>query len=385
MHTTLPLTENNISCHSATAGRSVNANAKDGYDKPHKKIIIPNVLARWPWPRRLSPFYPEVSAASTAWIAGLKAFSPKAQEAFERGDFGLCACLAYPTARKEHVRAGCDYINAVFVIDEYSDVSGEHEVRKQKDIVMDALRNPHKPRPDGEWIGGEVHRQWVFCYLIFNIKTYTTDRFWERSIPHATAQGQKRFIMAYDEYLEGVVQEAIDRDQHLVRDIQSYTEVRRRTIGVGQIFALLELGLDIPDEVWLHPAIIDMVTAAYDMSFLTNDYVSYNLEQARGDAIHNIVTIVMHEFDTDINGAMEKFLRAKADVPKWGETIDSQVMEYCEGVGNWVRGHDDWGFESGRYLGSKGLEIKRKGWMSLLPKEGPRESAVGPVLVGSLL
>lgn len=50
-------------------------------------------------------------------------------------------------------------MNLFFVIDEYSDVAGVDEVQNQADIVMDALRNPHKPRPKGEWIGGEVTRQ----------------------------------------------------------------------------------------------------------------------------------------------------------------------------------------------------------------------------------
>ena len=59
----------------------------------------------------------------------------------------------------EHARAGCDYVHLGFLIDEYSDRSTPSEVRKQKDVVMDALRNPHKPRPKGEWIGGEVARQ----------------------------------------------------------------------------------------------------------------------------------------------------------------------------------------------------------------------------------
>jgi hypothetical protein len=62
-------------------------------------------------------------------------------------------------------------MSLVFVIDEYSDVSEEGEVRQQKDVVMDALRHPYKPRPKGEWIGGEVTRQWVICYLTFNIRT----------------------------------------------------------------------------------------------------------------------------------------------------------------------------------------------------------------------
>lgn len=52
-------------------------------------------------------------------------------------------------------------MNLFFVIDEYSDIAPVEEVRQQKDIVMDALRNPHKPRPEGEWVGGEVARQYV--------------------------------------------------------------------------------------------------------------------------------------------------------------------------------------------------------------------------------
>jgi hypothetical protein len=59
----------------------------------------------------------------------------------------------------EHARAGCDLMHFVFVFDEYSDKSAPSEVRKQKDAVMDAFRNPHTPRPKGEWIGGEVARQ----------------------------------------------------------------------------------------------------------------------------------------------------------------------------------------------------------------------------------
>lgn len=50
-------------------------------------------------------------------------------------------------------------MNLIFVFDEYSDISCEEEVCQQAGIIMDALRNPHKPRPKGEWVGGEVARQ----------------------------------------------------------------------------------------------------------------------------------------------------------------------------------------------------------------------------------
>jgi Delta6-protoilludene synthase len=50
-------------------------------------------------------------------------------------------------------------MNLFFVIDEYSDVADGNGARVYADIVMDAIRNPHKPRPAGEWVGGEVARQ----------------------------------------------------------------------------------------------------------------------------------------------------------------------------------------------------------------------------------
>lgn len=50
-------------------------------------------------------------------------------------------------------------MNLFFVIDEHTDVAETDVAREQARVVMDALRNPHIPRPEGEWIGGEVSRQ----------------------------------------------------------------------------------------------------------------------------------------------------------------------------------------------------------------------------------
>ena len=93
----------------------------------------------------------------------------------------LLASLAYPSAtkgivilrsvaRRSHIdavtvdqlRAGCDLMNLFFVFDEYSDVEDEHTVQTFADVIMDALRNPHKARPAGEPVLGEIARQCVF-------------------------------------------------------------------------------------------------------------------------------------------------------------------------------------------------------------------------------
>lgn len=124
------------------------------------------------------------------------------------------------------------------------------------------------------------------------------------------------------------------------------------------------------------------------------DIYSYNLEQQRGDDFHNIITCIMNEHRTDVNGAIlwvqdylvgtaDRFHAAMAALPQWEEPLNTQVKVYCDGLGQLVRGLDEWSFESERYFGNKGLEIKEKKWMVLLPKKGATE--IGPVHVDSSL
>ena len=50
-------------------------------------------------------------------------------------------------------------MNVVFVVDEYTDVQPADVVREMVEIMVDALRNPYKSRPEGEIVLGEVIRQ----------------------------------------------------------------------------------------------------------------------------------------------------------------------------------------------------------------------------------
>ena len=124
------------------------------------------------------------------------------------------------------------------------------------------------------------------------------------------------------------------------------------------------------------------------------DILSYNLEQMRGDDHHNLLTCVMNEHRTDVNGAIlwvedfilgaaERFHAALAALPEWEEPLNSQVKEYCDCLGQWVRGFDNWSFESERYFGNKGPEIKKNRWMFLMPKK--IATKIGPVHVDSSL
>jgi hypothetical protein len=56
-------------------------------------------------------------------------------------------------------------MNLFFVIDEYTDVESVEVVREMVDVVIDALNHPHKARPRGEILLGEIARQYVLTPL----------------------------------------------------------------------------------------------------------------------------------------------------------------------------------------------------------------------------
>ena len=226
------------------------------------------------------------------------------------------------------------------------------------------------------------------------------DRFWERGVKTATPSSQRHFVEAFTDYLNSVVEQAKDRDDDYYRTIDEYLKNRRENIGARPSYVPAELGLDLPDEAFYHPVIQELSYHIADLIILGNvrtlefrirassgpdlrlflqDIASYNKEQANGDDRHNIITIAMHQFNTDFEGAMDwvlqyheevetKFLDGLKRVPSFGPKVDEQIQEYITALAIWPRCNDCWNFESGRYFGDKGLEIQNTRYVQLLPK-----------------
>lgn len=50
-------------------------------------------------------------------------------------------------------------MNLFYVYDEYTDVADANGADTIRNIIMDALRDPQKPRPEGELLIGEMTRK----------------------------------------------------------------------------------------------------------------------------------------------------------------------------------------------------------------------------------
>ncbi|KAF8968469.1 terpenoid synthase [Flammula alnicola] len=328
---------------------------------PTLQFTLPDLLAKFPWPRNLSEHYREAKAESSAWT---ESYHP-----FDEED--LLASLAYSPREKELIRLGCDLMNLFYVYDEYTDIADGEGAGKIRDIVMDAMRNPHKPRPEGELLVGEMAREFVP-----SIPSSSPDfdpqisSFWIRASNFVSPDAHclPHFIRDFDTYTDAVAREADDRAKRRYRGFQDYLSIRRDSSGCLPSFALCEFGLDLPEEAFHHPRMAALREQGTDLIAIGNDIDSYAMEKAR----------VMVEHDLDVQSAIDwleryaagvhaGFLDNVANMPSWGEAVDRRVKMYIDGIAQWVRGNDDWTFESGRYFGTKGLEVQKTRVMTLLP------------------
>ncbi|KAH9970573.1 terpenoid synthase [Lactifluus volemus] len=339
------------------------------------QFSLPDPVALWPWPRKLNRHYQQVKPESDSWIRGFEALDAKSQRSFDLCNFPLLSSLGYPLLNKDCLRVSCDLMVLFFIYDEFTDKTSANGARDCADLVMDVLRNPHVERPSGESKLGNITRQ-----------------FWLRAISVASLPAQRRFIRSFSEYVYAVIDEASDREYGHIRGIADYLKVRRLTAGADASFFSVELGLDIPDEVMTHPAIQSLVNLAAESTVLTNDTYSYNNEQASGHGGHNIITAVMNDKGLDLDGALNwvgeyhgnilsNFQTQHRLLPSWGPDMDPVVDVFVEGLAYWIRGHDCWSFETERYFGTKGLEIKKTRLATKLPRV--KNPSVTPMMARS--
>ncbi|KAH9934236.1 terpenoid synthase [Fomitopsis serialis] len=298
------------------------------------------------------PSLAPASAASSAWIHSHRLFSDRKRAAFVQGCYELLASYTYPYAGPEQLRTCCDFVNLLFVLDDISDEEDGAGARRIGDTFLSALRYP-------AWDDGSALAK-------------MTREFRSRLLHSAGPGCVRRFLRDCEGYIDAVAQEAGYRERGVVLDAASYQALRRENSAVRPCFALIEycLGVDLPDEVFDDPAFMVLYWATADMVNWSNDIYSYSVEQAQGIGGNNIVTVLMHEQDADVQASvnlagdlfdalMDRFLEARDQLPSWGSDVDEAVRMYVKGLEHWTIGNLEWSFDTQRYFGPLHAEIQR--------------------------
>ncbi|KAG2073063.1 terpene synthase, partial [Suillus decipiens] len=326
------------------------------------QFILPDLINDCHYPLRKSTHHHEVSRASDQWLTNIAQLVEPEIRGYIDMDAGAFAAVCYPDADAFHLRVCSDFLNWLFIIDDWMEYD-VLDVQRARESCISAFRDPINF--DTEQLGAKM------CKSFFN-------RFRETAGPGCT----ERFIHGSELFFTAVAKQVDDRAKGNVYNLESYITLRRNISGLKICFPLIEFvaRIDLPNEVMSHPVVMALEVAANDHVAWSNDILSYKKEESRGDAHwHNIVAVLMHDRGLDLQSAIDyagqmckdaiqRFDSNRDILPSWGEEVDRQVVIYIEGLQNWMVGSLHWHFDSPRYFGKDRHAVKRDRVVKLLPK-----------------
>ncbi|GBE86093.1 terpenoid synthase [Sparassis crispa] len=189
-----------------------------------------------------------------------------------------------------------------------------------------------------------------------------------------------RHLSAFHSSLERV---ATDNADGVVPDFESYVTLRRDSCGIKMMFDLIEYaeGLVVPEDVYALPAMQQLRQNAVDIVAWSIDIASYARKQARDDK-HNLVAVLMPQKGLAAQGAVNaaaqlvkataaSFLANERTVLRSSSSgaTDADIRRFMLGLRDCVAGAVHWLYETERFFGESGEDVRTFGWVFLPPKE----------------
>lgn len=92
-----------------------------------------------------------------------------------------------------------------------------------------------------------------------------------------------------------------------------------------------------------------------------------------------MIVVVMNERNMDLQSAVDfvgqmckksidRFIETRKQVPSWDPDTDRQVQIYISGLADWIVASLHWSFDSERYFGKGGKEVKNTRVVHLSPR-----------------
>ncbi|KAI0053966.1 terpenoid synthase [Auriscalpium vulgare] len=335
-------------------------------------FLLPDLVSHCSFPLIYHPNGDAVANCSLDWMLSFVAhFTPRKMAASRGLLAGELTAFCYNNCSSERLRVVSDFMNFLFHLDNISDGMMARDAKGLSDWVMNAFEWPEGFRPlPGQ--KGDIEE--------ISAAKLARD-FWSRCIVDCPPAVQQRFKSSMNMFFQSVHQQASDRARGIIPDLESYIDIRRDTSGCKPVFDLIEYshGFALPDEVVEHPTIMALNEGANDLVTWSNDIFSFNVEQARGDT-HNMICIFMAHEGATLQEAVDRvgslckqtidvFVENQRRLPSWGAEIDRMVDLYVFGLQEWIVGALHWSFQTRRYFGADGAEVKRTRVVSVLPLE----------------
>ncbi|KZT65539.1 terpenoid synthase [Daedalea quercina L-15889] len=191
---------------------------------------------------------------------------------------------------------------------------------------------------------------------------------------------QPRFRRHLQAFRDAQVQVTADNARGAVPDLESYIPLRQESSCAKILLDLIEyaVGLRIPDGAHADPVLHQLRKNACDAIAWSIDIASVACKQATGDR-HNLVLVLMAERRLTLQsavhaaGALVKktlgaFLENERLLLAQLPCVDADVRRYVRGVRDCIVGLTHWLYETDRFFGDAGDDVRDLGWVFLPPR-----------------
>lgn len=182
------------------------------------------------------------------------------------------------------------------------------------------------------------------------------------------AEHLRRFQARVRELFAAFVAEAAERSAGRIPDPDGYVPMREVTVGLHVEFVIGELIAEVglSPIARRHPLRVALARAASNIVGWANDIYTHEKEIQQGE-VHNLVFVLAKAEDLALAEALaravemhdrevEEFVALVRTVEVDGRIADADrdaLRRYAAMMTAWVRGHLDWGRETGRYVAER--------------------------------
>lgn len=317
------------------------------------KLLCPDLYC--PFPYYANEHFDALEEHGINWVLRLNLLANEsAYLRFSNSKFALLIAGCYPECELEELKIAHDWLSWILIWDDQCDMS---EIGKNPQLV----KSFHK-RFIEILKGARITSQDIpVARALSDLR--------QRMLPRTDAEWFNHFICIIESYLEGLVEEAANRAEEILPDVETYIQLRRLTGAMEPLIELIEFcnHLKISDSLRKHSFLTKLKIITNDIVCWCNDIFSAPRELASGD-FHNLALVIHYQqkipLEQAIQSAVEMhnqqvkaMLALASSLPQFDQDDANELAKYISGMQSWISSSLNWYSYSGRYHTEEKLDV----------------------------
>jgi hypothetical protein len=214
----------------------------------------------------------------------------------------------------------------------------------------------------------------------------------------ATPEQSARWVGAWRLLLQGWAWETVYRSQRCRLELNDYLVMRMWNIGMSVLTEMNDVtdGYVLPAEERYHPTVQAMTELLWTIVGLDNDVYSYAKENLRHRNGLNIIDLLARDRGYQVTDALTEAIAMRDRMmclflalrEQTRPRASTELRNYMDSLGQWVRTNIDWGTMSARYLSPAGADDPAGDISATVPlaryTDMPTDNSLEPLPISSI-